>query len=105
MDSACLQVIQNLGFVDGFEADACLQLDQNTFLHDNIREIISHHNALVLNLEGNFLLATKPHLPQFDHQRVRIHFFEESHAQPIGNLKRSLKNLLCQLLLRVYRAF
>jgi hypothetical protein len=87
LNTARLQIIEDLRLMNGIESCASLQFNKDTLLDNQIRAILPDHCIFVLDLERNFMIAVKVHAPKFDRKSIGIHLLQKATTQRIMNRK------------------
>lgn len=64
-----------------FQCFGRFQLDEHSTFHEKIRYVISHHHAIVVDLDCFLLIDSHPSLSKLVRKSVLIRFLEEPPAR------------------------
>lgn len=91
----CGKIIEALGHVDFIEEFHRLQFEKNCMFNENIGNILTYHNTVIVYFDFMLLVNVQSAFPHFMSQCIFIYFFKESTPETIAYSKCTSNNLFC----------
>jgi hypothetical protein len=83
--------------VDIVQSPDCLDLDDDTFLHQQVSDKVPDQNILVANFDPALLGSVKARVTKLHSQRILVNLFQKSGAERIAYLMDAADDLLGNL--------
>ena len=83
VDAGGGEVVDELGFVPGVEGADGLEFENEAALDDNVGLVMPDADAVVVDVEGDFLLDGESLLGELQQEGVLVDFFEEAGAESV----------------------
>jgi len=93
-----LEIVQALRCVNIVQSLDCFDLDDDSFINQEIGDKIPDEEVPVSDFDPLLLDNAKPGLLKFDRKGVFIHLFKKPGAQDITYLVDTADNFLCDLI-------